>query len=58
MSQNNTPTAASNPQLVILFVNNTGLPDEQVFITFQDPSQSLIATYGGERPSSELTPET
>jgi len=47
MSQNNTPTAASNPQLVILFVNNTGLPDEQVFITFQDPSQSLIATYGG-----------
>ncbi|MDI1276048.1 hypothetical protein [Methylobacter sp.] len=47
MSQNNTPTAASNPQLVMLFVNNTGLPDEQVFITFQDPSQSLIATYGG-----------
>jgi len=46
MSQNKTTTAATNPQLTLLFVNNTGLPDEQVSITFQDPSQSLIATYG------------
>lgn len=50
MSQNKTTIAATNPQLIILFVNNTGLPDEQVFITFQDPSQSLIATYGSGTP--------
>lgn len=27
------------------FVNDTGLPDDQVFITFQDPGQTLDATY-------------
>ncbi len=32
-------------KLNMLFVNNTGLPDDQVFITFQDPSQTLEATY-------------
>ena len=32
--------------LKMLFVNNTGLPDDQVFVTFQDPGQTLNATYG------------
>ncbi|PWF41525.1 hypothetical protein [Massilia glaciei] len=48
MSDSKTTAAVADPQLSMLFINNTGLPDEQVFITFQDPSQSLIATYGGQ----------
>ena len=34
--------------LNILFVNQTGLPDSQVFITFQDPSQTLNVSYNGQ----------
>lgn len=39
-------TTAPASTLNMLFVNDTGLPDEQVFITFQDPGQTLSATYG------------
>ncbi|MEP5153959.1 hypothetical protein [Planktotalea sp.] len=28
------------------FVNDTGLPDDQVFVTFQDPGQTLAASFG------------
>jgi hypothetical protein len=28
------------------FINNTGLPNDQIFITFQDLGQTLNATYG------------
>lgn len=46
MSQNKTAIAATATQLTMLFVNDTGLPDDQVYITFQDPGQTLNATYG------------
>ncbi len=39
----------------MLFVNQTGLPDDQVFLTFQDPSQTLSATYGGGTTVSRAT---
>lgn len=41
------PSAQSADSLNMLFVNQTGLPDGQVFITFQDPTQTLNATYDG-----------
>jgi len=36
--------------LNMLFVNQTGLPDDQVFITFQDPAQTLDVTYDDGTP--------
>ena len=42
-----TPARATNPTLNMLFVNQTGLPDSDVFITFQDPNKTLDATYSG-----------
>jgi hypothetical protein len=39
----------------MLFVNQTGLPDDQVFITFQDPSQTLAASYGGGTAVGRVT---
>lgn len=38
----------SAASLNMRFVNETGLPDDQVFITFQDPSRTLDARYGSD----------
>ncbi len=46
---------ASNPTLNMLFVNQTGLPDSDVFITFQDPSLTLNATYSGGTPIGRVS---
>jgi hypothetical protein len=45
-------TAPSTGSLSLQFVNNTGLPDSSVFITFQNPalgSNNLAVTYGQDR---------
>jgi hypothetical protein len=38
--------------LNMIFVNSTGLPDDQVFITFQDPGNTLVATHSGGKAVS------
>ncbi len=39
------PKKSSANELNMLFVNSSGLPDDQVLITFQDPSQTLDVSY-------------
>ena len=49
-----TSSQATNT-LNMLFVNQTGLPDSDVFITFQDPSVTLNATYAGGTQIGRVT---